>query len=211
MNYEHVLLPAGVVAGAEEAEGYLAAQEGLAEAAVVAEMRAEVEKRDAELPPADTFLGGDPVGIGTALFVASPYDAIGYVRHLLFEIATPRGYAIYDPQLMWLVSPTNHVPALVTHGGAGHYPYLTEDVLRQWIPDLAPPNPYLIAERGDHDYIQTYRAKPSEYTVEYRAGGPDQHYATVVNDPAVVIKLIWAWATGQTSALAGVPWERVEL
>ncbi len=213
VNYDHVLLPSGVAASPTEVEAYLTGQQGVAEAAVVAQMAAEINERNLELPEEDSFLSEESVGgaaNGAVLHVACPYDAIGYVRELLFDIATPRDYAIYDPQLAWLIDPAGHVPVTVTHGGAGAFPYLTEALVRQWVPELAAPNPYLIVERADHDYIQTYRGKPGEYTVEYRDGGPDRHYGATVEDPATVADLIWAWTTGERDALARVPWTRVE-
>ncbi|MFF0531562.1 hypothetical protein ACFYT3_24630 [Nocardia amikacinitolerans] len=213
MNYDHVLLPSGVAANLAEVEAYLVGQQGMDEAEVVAEMAAEINEANLELPEEDSFLSGESVGgaaNGSVLHVGCPYDAIGHVRQLLFEIATPRDYAIYDPQLAWLIDPAGHVPVTVTHGGAGTFPYLTKALVDQWIPELAPPNPYLIVERGDHDYIQTYRGKPGEYTVEYRDGGPERHYGATLADPKAVADLIWSWTTGEKDALARVPWTRVE-
>ncbi|MFG3620773.1 hypothetical protein [Nocardia sp. NPDC047654] len=214
MSYDHVLLPSGVASSIAEVDAYLSTQQGAPESGTVARIAAELNRRNAELPEEDGFLSTAPVGgaaTGAVLHVACPYDAIGFVRHLLFELATPLNYAVYDPQLAWLIDPAGHVGAMVTHGGAGEFPYLTEALVQQWIPELSPPNPYLVVERGDQFYIQTYRDNSGAYTVEYRDGDPDRHFGTTVSDPATVAALIWGWANDDRSRFPGLPWSRVDL
>ncbi len=210
MSYDHVLLPAGAAA-ADTVEAYLAGQQGQAETGIATTIAAELNRRNDELPEQDAFLsataGGD--GTGATLYIAAPYDAIGHVRALLFELATPQGYAIYDPQLNWLIDPTGRINVAVTHGGAGEFPYLTEKLARQWVPELSEPNPYLIVERGDQVYIQTYRDEPGLYTVEYRDGGPDRHFGTRITDGDRVAQLIWDWAAGERARLDALDWEPV--
>ncbi|MFC9892988.1 hypothetical protein ACFVMC_04770 [Nocardia sp. NPDC127579] len=209
MNYDLLLLPSGAATIADVDE-YLSTQQGRTETETVATIAAELNKRNSELPAADTFLGTESVGgapSGAVLHVSSPYDAIGFVRNLLFELATPRGYALYDPQLAWLVDPAGRVEVAVTHGGAGEFPYLTESLLAQWIPELADPAPFLIAERAPEHYIQTYRLDDG-YVVEYRDGSAKRHFRLDTADPAEVAALIWAWAT-ETPRPAD--WTRVKL
>lgn len=212
MSYDHILLPSGAAVTADEIDAYLSGQEGLEPTAEVVDIAAVVNARNDELAEDDSFLSVVPIGgvsTGATLYVPSPYDAIGFVRELLFELATPRGYAVYDPQLSWLIDPADHVPVQVTHGGAGLFPYLTRVLADRWVAGLADPNPYLIVERGDQDYIQTYREPGGSYTLEYRAGSADQHFGATLTEPAEVARLIWAWTTGDTEVLTGVPWQRV--
>jgi hypothetical protein len=143
--------------------------------------------------------------------VPCPYDAIGFVRRLLFAIATPLNYAVYDPQLAWLIDPAGRVPATVTHGGAGEFLYLTKALADQWVSELAPPNPYLIVERADQVYIQIYRGESGAFTVEYRDGAPNKHFGTTVDDAPTVAALIWEWATDDRTRMQTLPWTRVEL
>ncbi|WP_040794023.1 hypothetical protein [Nocardia higoensis] len=214
MNYDHVLLPSGVARTPSEVDDYLTAQQGLPQTEAVTAMAAIVDERNAALPEEDSFLADNAeVGgsaTGSVLHVACPYDAIGHVRALLFEIGTPRGYALYDPQLAWLIDPADRVEVTVSHGGAGEFPYLTETLIHQWVPELAEPNPYLIAEREPQHYIQTYRTAPGEFAVEYRDGGPDRHYALTLTEPRDVAALIWAWARGDQATVDARTWERVE-
>ena len=212
MSYDHILLPSGVATSVDEVDAYLATQEGRPESAEIVEIATELNARNAELPVDDSFLSVESGGgaNGTTLYVPSPYDAIGFVRHLLFDLATPRGYAVYDPQLTWLIDPAGHVPIAVTHGGAGEFPYLTEELARRWVAGLADPNPYLIVERGEQRYIQTYRDPSGPYTLEYRDGSPDQHFGATLDDPAQVADIIWAWTTEDPAAGKGVDWTRVE-
>ncbi|WP_227984914.1 hypothetical protein [Nocardia spumae] len=211
MSYDHVLLPAGVATTTDAVETYLAAQQGQPATDAVTAIAADVNRRNEELPEEDAFLsvtaGGD--GTGAALYVAAHYDAVGHVRDLLFELATPRDYALYDPQLNWLIDPTGRIDATVTHGGAGEFPYLTERLTRQWVAELAEPNPYLIVERADHVYIQTYRDEPGSYLLEFRDGSPDRHFGIRLEDPAQVATLIWDWTAEDRSRLDTFDWEPV--
>ncbi|GAB2700577.1 hypothetical protein [Nocardia thraciensis] len=214
MSYDHVLLPSGAAASPDEVDAYLTAQRGLPEAETVTQIAAELNKRNEQLPEPDSFLANPPVGgaeTGAALYVSSPYDAIGHLRGLLFDLATPRGYAVYDPQLTWLIDPAGLVPVIVSHGGAGEFPYLTEVLIHDWIPNLAPPNPYLIVERAPQDYIQTFRDGAGAYTLEYRDGSPERHFGTRLTDAAQVADLIWDWTTGDRTRLDALDWQSVEL
>ncbi|WP_054816855.1 hypothetical protein [Nocardia arizonensis] len=211
MNYDHVLVPSLAASTVDEVEDYLAGQQGVPQTGVVAEMADVLNARNAELPAEDTFLGTESVGgaaTGAALYVSSPYDAIGFVRALLFEIATPRDYAVYDPQLAWLIDPAGRVDVAVSHGGAGEFPYLTEAMINQWIPALAAPNPYVIVEQAEQVYIQTYREPSGVYTLEYRDGGPDRHFGATVEDPRQVARVIWAWTVGDPVPDLG--WKKID-
>ncbi|MFE3259732.1 hypothetical protein ACFXPS_21355 [Nocardia sp. NPDC059091] len=211
MSYDLVLLPSGAAVSPAEVDTYLTAQDGRPAGDAVTEIAAELDERNGELPEADSFLGspaGDGV-LGDALFVSTPYDAIGHVRGLLFELGTPHDYALWDPQLAWLVDPAESVRAAVTHGGAGEFPYLTRQLVELWIPELGQPGPYLIAETGDQIYIQTYRHQDGHYDLEYRDGSADKHFAATANDPRIVADLIWGWATGDRSGFAALDWQRL--
>ncbi|WP_280399551.1 hypothetical protein [Nocardia carnea] len=213
MSYDHMLLPSGVAATPAEVDAYFVTQEGRAETEPVAALARELNDRNAELPEEDSFLSAPVGGVpyGAALHIASPYDAIGFVRKLVFELATPRDYAVYDPQLAWLVDPAGHIPVTVTHGGAGEFPYLTETLADFWVRGLADPNPYLIVERADQVYIQTYRESEQDFTLEYRDGAPDRHFTTQVTGPDTVAELIWAWTRRDQERLAQLPWKRLDL
>ncbi|MEV6068566.1 hypothetical protein AB0L82_18620 [Nocardia sp. NPDC052001] len=211
MSYDHVLLPSGVAATAAEIDAFLTAQDRKPAAEPVAAMAAELDARNGELIEEDAFLGAPAAdgAMGEALFISSPYDAIGHVRALLFELATPRGYALYDPQLSWLIDPAGAVPVAVSHGGAGDFPYLTSELAHLWVPELTAPGPYLIVESGDQTYIQTYRHENGRYDVEYRDGSPDRHFTVRVDDPATVADLIWSWTLGDRSKFDVLDWQRL--
>jgi hypothetical protein len=201
VSYDHVLLPAGVASTPAGVEEYLTTQQGRPESDQVAAIAAELMRRNSELPESDSA--------GATLHVPSPYDAIGHVRGLLFELATPRDHAIFDPQLSWLIDPAGRVDIAVTHGGAGEFPYLTRKLVDEWIPALAEPGPYLIAASAPEVYIQTYRNGPADYTLEYRDGSADKHFGATLTDPQRVADLIWAWTSGDRAALGAVAWERL--
>ncbi|QIS08237.1 hypothetical protein [Nocardia arthritidis] len=213
MNYDHLLLPSGAASTLAEVDAYLATQQGVPETETVATLAAQLNKANAELPEANAFLSAEVGGAatGAVLHVACPYDAIGHVRRILFALATPLGYAVYDPQLAWLIDPAGSVAVTVTHGGAGEFPYLTKTLAEQWVSELTPPNPYLIVERAPHDYIQTYLDKSGVYTLEYRDGAPDRHFGVTIRDAAMVAELIWDWTAGDRSRLNSMPWSRLDL
>ncbi|WP_067701182.1 hypothetical protein [Nocardia jejuensis] len=213
MSYDHVLLPSGAAATPLEVDAYLTAQDGQPVPEAVAEIAAELNRRNAELPESDSFLSVDPLdpGPGSVLHVPSPYDAIGHVRALLFELATPRGYAVFDPQLSWLIDPAGQIPVAVTHGGAGDFPYLTRELAHLWVPALAAPGPYLIVDRGEQVYIQTYRHEDGHYDLEYRDGSADRHFTAAPADSAQVADLIWDWTVGDRSRFDALEWRQLTL
>lgn len=214
VSYDHVLLPSGVTSTPEEVDAYLTAQQGLPATAEIAAIAAELDSRNAELPEEDSFLSVTPlegISTGAVLPVSCPYDAIGFVRELLFQLATPRDYAIYDPQLAWLIDPAGHIPVKATHGGAGEFPYLTETLVDLWVRELIEPNPYLIVERAPEIYIQTYRESADDFALEYRDGGSDRHFVTQISGPEAVAALIWDWARGDRTRLDELTWEPLQL
>ncbi|MEV6772518.1 hypothetical protein AB0N05_28170 [Nocardia sp. NPDC051030] len=213
MSYDHVLLPSGAAATTSEVDSYLMSQDGQPVPEALAEIAAELNRLNDKLPEADAFLSDGPVeaGPGSALQVASPYDAIGHVRNLLFELATPRGYAVYDPQLFWLIDPAGQVPVAVSHGGAGDFPYLTKELAHKWVPELAAPGPYLIVEKADEIYVQTYRHDDGHYDLEYRDGSADRHFTVSLNDANQVADLIWDWANGDLTRFDALDWQKLSL
>lgn len=212
MSYNFVLLPSGAASTASDVEGYLAGQQGRPATTAVASIATALNQRNNELPEADTFLDApvDGADSGATLHVQSPYDAIGHVRNLLFELATPLDYAVYDPQLAWLIDPAGHVPVAVFHGGAGEFPYLTRKLIDQWIDELAEPGPYLIIERAPEVYIQTFRHPETTFTLEYRDGSPDKHFSTTLADPPAVADLIWNWTLDDRTRFDTVTWKQLD-
>lgn len=213
MSYDFVLLPPGAVRDLAEVDRYLIGQQGQSPEPAAAELVAELERRNGELPEADSFIADPPDGCaahGATVRVATRYDSIGFLRALLFELATPRGYVVYDPQLDWLMDPAGHLPLAVSHGGAGAFPYLTERLAHLWVESLTAPDPYLVVDRGPQEYIQTYREESGEYTLEYRDGAPDRHFGTTVADAGRVADLIWDWARGDRTRLEELDWQPVE-
>ena len=214
MSYDHVLLPSGAATTLDEADAYLAAQQGLPQTPTVAAIAAELNARNDELPTAEGILANAPVGdseTGAALQVSSSHEAIGRLRALLFEFATPRDYAVYDPQLAWLIDPAGHLPVAVTHGGAGEFPYLTARLAHEWVANLPDHSPYLIVERAPQYYIQTFRDNDGTYILEYRDGSPDRHVGTRLAEADRVAELLWAWTTGDRTRLDTIDWQPVDL
>ncbi|MFF4445269.1 DUF6891 domain-containing protein [Streptomyces sp. NPDC001502] len=54
-------------------------------------------------------------------------------------------------------------------------------------------------------FIQVWHRTGGDYTLEHRAGSPERHFRTSVDDPEAVIAAMTAWAGGRRG-----DWERVE-
>lgn len=72
---------------------------------------------------------------------------------------------------------------------------------------------FLIVERTTdptgHTYAQTARLEDGTYTVEYRDGSAERHFATQVDDVRTVHRLIAGWATGRPGWHDGRTWRRL--
>jgi hypothetical protein len=72
---------------------------------------------------------------------------------------------------------------------------------------------FLIVERTDdpsgHTYAQTARLDDGSYTVEYRDGSAERHFATQVVDLRGVHELLTGWASGRRDWHDGRQWRRL--
>lgn len=72
---------------------------------------------------------------------------------------------------------------------------------------------FLIVERTDdpsgHTYAQTARLDDGSYTVEYRDGSAERHFATQVDGVRVVHQLLTGWAARRQGWHDGRQWRRL--
>ena len=92
----------------------------------------------------------------------------------------------------------------------------TEDQLLGLLADVEQGHQgFLIVERTDdasgHTYAQTARLDDGTYTVEYRDGSADRHFATQVLDVAGVHELLTGWAFERGGWHDGRQWRRLVL
>ncbi|MFD3696334.1 DUF6891 domain-containing protein [Streptomyces sp. NPDC058646] len=59
-------------------------------------------------------------------------------------------------------------------------------------------------------FVQVWHRTGGDYTLEHRAGGPDRHFGTSVDDPGTVVAAMTAWAGGRPDGWdAGPVWTPV--
>ncbi|WP_438490239.1 hypothetical protein [Streptomyces sp. S186] len=82
--------------------------------------------------------------------------------------------------------------------------------------------PFLVVERADgrdpeQHYIQVHLAEDGSCLVEYRDGGPDQHFRTIVAPPYAmkghdeVAALVTSWAQDDGEWRLRGPWQQVRV
>jgi hypothetical protein len=93
----------------------------------------------------------------------------------------------------------------------------TEDELHDLLSEMNLRHRYVILERcdlepRDQHYMQVYLNDDMSYQVEYRAGGPDQHYQShiptlpEVERPGPVVGLMMDWAHDRPGWREAVQW-----
>ena len=146
---------------------------------------------------------------GALLSVPHPEDG---VLEALLLLAKDRDLAVYDIRLERLYDPTGALDLEVSLPGV-QLPFLTRELLVDLVirPDWPDPEaPYVTVDRAAQDFIQFWRMS-NDYRVEYREGGPEFHHMCLTGDPAVVIDVMWAWATGDNSWRGALAWEFLDL
>lgn len=199
---------------------------GAAQSAVAARRIAAAMRRDPEHPPPLAVtevlgaLDSSPVGHyvlecrtvsrGSLLEVADP--EAGLLEALLI-LAKDHDLAVYDIDLNRLYDPAGGVDVDVVLPGV-RLPFLTrkllEDLVRRpaW-PD--PEAPYLIVDRAEQDFIQTWLTDEGAYRLEYREGGPESHFVVDTDDAALVANVMWAWTIQDPGWRTAVDWMFVDL
>ena len=90
----------------------------------------------------------------------------------------------------------------------------TEEVLLDLLADVEQGHEgFLIVERTDdpsgHTYAQTARLDDGSFTVEYRDGSAERHFATQVVDVRGVYEVLTGWAFGRRDWHDGRQWRRL--
>ena len=199
---------------------------GSAESAAAAQGIARAMQTDPEHPPPAVIaevlgaLDGSPVGHymlecrtvsrDSLLEVADP--EAGLLEALLI-LAKDHDLAVYDIGLNRLYDPAGSVDVDVVLPGV-RLPFLTRDLLEDLVrrpvwPD--PEAPYLIVDRAEQDFIQTWLTDDGTYQLEYREGGPESHFVVHTDDAALVTNVMWAWTIQDPGWRTAVDWMFVDL
>ncbi|CAN7244686.1 hypothetical protein [Knoellia sp. LjRoot47] len=127
-----------------------------------------------------------------AISIPVPYPEADEALLTLLRLAATHGLALVDLSSESVAHPPPGVPVSVKGGDGTRLGALTRDRLADLVAGLAPPDPYLVLDRGDR-FAQTYRVDEGSYLLEH--SGPDGHLGTTVTDPDVVTKELWHWLT----------------
>ncbi|WP_433195556.1 hypothetical protein ACQP1G_41715 [Nocardia sp. CA-107356] len=158
---------------------------------------------------------------GAVGFVATVADSRGAVlrtwgpnreQHLLavLKLTKDRDLAVLDVETGHLYDPRGHVDVRVSVGDGRTIPYLTTALLEDFVVAAADPDdPFVVVSRADETYIQTRRHE-WVYEIEHRAGSAADHFRVYTLQHTVVRDVIWAWACGDPSWTAAVPWRHVD-
>lgn len=132
-------------------------------------------------------------------------------RAAMLELAREHGLGLYDPHRDRLYDPRGHVQIRVTLGDGWDVPYLSPGLLADLFAYPHPENPWLTVHGSkDQHFIQSYFPRDADVAVEYRHGGPDQHYRAFTSDRALAQHVLWGWATGSTEWESALPWEPMD-
>ena len=147
---------------------------------------------------------------GSLLSVDHPES--GFLEALLI-LAKDHDLAVYDIELRRLYDPSGGVEVDILLPGI-RIPFLARDLLTNLVLHPAwpePEAPYLILERADQDFIQTWLDDDGIYQLEYRKDGPESHFVVHTDDAALVIEVMWAWAVQDDFWRAAVDWLFVDV
>ncbi|MEL7337737.1 MAG: hypothetical protein AAFN70_16205, partial [Planctomycetota bacterium] len=71
---------------------------------------------------------------------------------------------------------------------------------------------FLVLVRGEHDYVQTYLNEDGTWTLEYRGGSEDQHFATEEAETTIDdVKLAFAAFVNEHDVAGLLPWQLIDL
>lgn len=99
----------------------------------------------------------------------------------------------------------------VRTGDGTRVPELTDDLLTELLgepPD--PAGPFIVLNRGDHDYLQTRLLPDGVYEIEHRADGSDEQFQMYTSDARLVRDVMWAWVDEDPWWRDAVAWYRVD-
>ncbi|MEV4599109.1 hypothetical protein AB0K15_17055 [Amycolatopsis sp. NPDC049253] len=89
---------------------------------------------------------------------------------------------------------------------------LTEELIRNDVGYQRTAGQFLIIERTaapDVHYIQSMRRPQGDYQIEYRAGGPQEHFQAYARNRPQVVEALWGWCTRATTWRERFEWTNI--
>ncbi len=131
-------------------------------------------------------------------------------RAAMLELTRDHGLGVYDPQRDRLYDPRGYFDATVQLGEGHDVPYLSPGLLAELFDHPHPDHPWLIVERREQHYIQSFFPPDRPVAVEYRSGGPDQHYRAFTEDRPLAQRVLWQWVTDDSGWESALSWELMD-
>ncbi|MFV8137428.1 hypothetical protein ACNQR7_07640 [Mycolicibacterium senegalense] len=131
-------------------------------------------------------------------------------RAAMLELTRDHGLGLYDPQRDRLYDPRGHIDLTVQLGEGHEVPYLSPGLLTELFDHPHPAYPWLVIERREQHFIQSFFPPDGHVAVEYRRGDPDQHYRAFTEDRQLAQRVLWHWATGTTEWESALRWEPMD-
>jgi hypothetical protein len=165
------------------------------------------------------FLGELDAGLATAdvsedargAVVCTSWASVMSSMRTMLELSRDHGLPLYDPQIDRLYDPRHRVDLELTLGDGVKVPYVSEQLLTEYIALPAVDAPFVVVQRdGDH-YAQAYLRRTQPSDVECRAGGPDHHYVATTTNHDLIRDVLWQWAGGDDRWRTAVEWRRVQV
>lgn len=132
-------------------------------------------------------------------------------RASMLALTRDHGLGLYDPQRDRLYDPRGHIDVVVQLGEGHEVPYLSPGLLTELFDHPHPENPWLVIERREQHFIQSFFPPDRPVAVEYRSGGPDQHYQAFTADRELAQRVLWQWATDHDEWGSALHWKPVDL
>ncbi|WP_433664824.1 hypothetical protein ACQPW1_23310 [Nocardia sp. CA-128927] len=99
----------------------------------------------------------------------------------------------------------------VRTGDGTPVPELTDDLLTELLDEPPDPEcPFIVINRGDHEYIQTRLLPDGVYEIEHRADASDEQFQVYTPDARLVRDVMWAWVDEDPWWRDAVAWYRVD-
>lgn len=144
---------------------------------------------------ADGFLEWPVRGSDQLVFLNTSRADVPRNTSTITAAAAVHGMAVVDLQLPVFLDMTGAVPVSLTNNDGPHLTWTSAHAIGAVLDEIVGGRyPWLVLERRDGAYAQTYRNSDGRWDVEHRDGGPETHQAASTTDRAAVEAFLWDWA-----------------
>lgn len=134
----------------------------------------------------------------------------------LLRLSASHGVTCFDPQAESVFLPGEHSGIALETADGRNIANPAPDVIDQELRNLSDENWYLIAEKRPGWYVQVgygsaAGVRPNSFVVEFREGGPQQHFRAVVDSVDEVRSVFLGFVNDQDGWRERLPFSRVSV